>query len=53
MSDPVFEALNRAAEEVTPSDLDYSIAHLRKHRKDYEAGVKPKKRATGSLPGTV
>ncbi len=43
MSDPVLEALNRAAEEVTPSDLDHIIAHLRKHRKDYEGGVKPKK----------
>ena len=43
MSDPVLEALNRAAEEVTPADLDRIIAHLRKHRKDYEAGVKPKK----------
>jgi hypothetical protein len=43
MNDPVFEALNRAAEEVTPQDIDDIIAYLRKSRKDYESGVKPKK----------
>ena len=43
MSDPVFEALNRAAEEVTPQDIDDIIAYLRRSRKDYESGVKPKK----------
>jgi hypothetical protein len=43
MNDPVFEALNRAAEEVTPQDIDDIIAYLRRSRKDYESGVKPKK----------
>jgi hypothetical protein len=43
MSDPVFEALNRAAEEVSPQDIDDIIAYLRRSRKDYESGVKPKK----------
>jgi hypothetical protein len=43
MNDPVFEALNRAAEEVTPKDIDDIIAYLRRSRKDYESGVKPKK----------
>lgn len=43
MSDPVFEALNRAADEVSPQDIDDIIAYLRKSRKDYESGVKPKK----------
>ena len=43
MSDPVFEALNRAADEVTPQDIDDIIAYLRRSRKDYESGVKPKK----------
>jgi hypothetical protein len=41
--DPVFEALNRAAEEVSPQDIDDIIAYLRRSRKDYESGVKPKK----------
>jgi len=43
MNDPVFEALNRAAEEVSPQDIDDIIAYLRRSRKDYESGVKPKK----------
>jgi len=43
MNDSVFEALNRAADEVTPQDIDDIIAYLRKSRKDYESGVKPKK----------
>jgi hypothetical protein len=43
MNDPVFEALNRAAEEVTPQDIDDIIAYLRKSRSNYESGVKPKK----------
>ena len=43
MSDPVFEALNRAADEVSPQDIDDIIAYLRRSRKDYESGVKPKK----------
>ncbi len=43
MNDPVFEALNRAADEVSPQDIDDIIAHLRRSRKDYESGVKPKK----------
>jgi len=42
-NDPVFEALNRATEEVTPQDIDDIIAYLRRSRKDYESGVKPKK----------
>jgi len=43
MNDPVFEALNRAAEEVSPQDIDDIITYLRRSRKDYESGVKPKK----------
>jgi hypothetical protein len=43
MQDPVLEALSRAAEEVTPDDLDNIIAYLRKSKKDYESGAKPKK----------
>lgn len=43
MNDPVLEALNRAAEEVTPQDLDKIILYLRKSKKDYESGAKPKK----------
>jgi hypothetical protein len=43
MNDPVFEALNRAADEVSPQDIDDIIAYLRRSRKDYESGVKPKK----------
>jgi len=43
MNDPVFEALNRAADEVTPQDIDDIITYLRKSRKDYESGVKAKK----------
>lgn len=43
MNDPVLEALNRAAEEVTPADVDQVIAYLRKTRQNYESGVKPKK----------
>jgi len=43
MSDPVLEALNRAADEVTPEDIDTIIAYLRKSRRDFDAGLKPKK----------
>jgi hypothetical protein len=43
MDDPVLEALNRAADEVTPVDIDNIIAYLRKQRANFEAGVKPKK----------
>ena len=43
MSDPVLEALNRAADEVSPQDLDTIIDYLRKARRDFDAGVKPKK----------
>ena len=43
MSDPVLEALNRAADEVTPEDIDTIIAYLRKARRDFDGGIKPKK----------
>ena len=43
MNDPVFEAINRAANENSPQDLDLVIAELRKQRANYESGVKPKK----------
>ena len=42
-ADPVLEALNRAAEEVTPDDIDRIIAYLRRSRGAYERGEKPKK----------
>ena len=41
--DPVLDALNRAADEVTPDDINKCIAYLRKHRADWAAGVKTKK----------
>lgn len=41
--DPVLEALNRAAEEVTPQDIDHIIVYLRKARGAWEKGEKPKK----------
>jgi len=41
--DPVLEALNRAAADVTPQDLDLQIAYLRKQRGQWESGEKPKK----------
>ncbi|HEX9613646.1 MAG TPA: hypothetical protein VGA05_08530 [Candidatus Bathyarchaeia archaeon] len=44
MNDPVLEALNRSAEEVTPQDIDQIIAYLRKSKKDFESGAKPKKK---------
>jgi phage terminase Nu1 subunit (DNA packaging protein) len=44
MSDnPVREALNRAADEVTPEDIDEIIKYLRKHRAHIAAGGKAKK----------
>jgi len=43
MNDPILETLNRAAEELTPSDIDSIIAYMRKQRANFEAGVKPKK----------
>lgn len=43
MQDPVLLALNTAAEEHTPEMIESIIAYLRKHRKDYQAGAKPKK----------
>ena len=43
MNDPVLEALNRAADEVEPEDIDKIIAYLRKTRAQFESGVKPKK----------
>jgi len=43
MQDPILEALNRSAEEVTPQDIDQIIAYLRKSKKDFESGAKPKK----------
>lgn len=60
MSDPVLEALNRAAEEVTPADIDKIIAYLRKARTGGKAptksGAEPvdlveKLRAAGALAG--
>jgi hypothetical protein len=43
MNDPILEALNRAAEELTPQDIDTLIAYYRKTRSQYESGAKPKK----------
>jgi hypothetical protein len=43
MSDPILETLNRAAEELTPQDIDTIIAYMRKQRTNFESGVKPKK----------
>lgn len=43
MADPVFEALNRAALECTPEDIDIQIAYLRKAKLQLDSGVKPKK----------
>jgi hypothetical protein len=43
MNDPVLEALNRAADEVSPEDIDQIIAYLRKTRQNFELGIKPKK----------
>jgi len=43
MSDPVLEALNRAAEEMSPADIDVVIAYLRKTKKSFDFGAKPKK----------
>jgi hypothetical protein len=47
MDDPVNEALNRAALEVTPVDIDNIIAFLRKSKASYEKGEKPKKEGEG------
>jgi hypothetical protein len=43
MTDPVLEALNRAAEEVTPADIDIVIDYLRKAKGQWDRGEKPKK----------
>lgn len=43
MNDPILEALNRAAEEMSPADIDAVIAHLRKTKLAYDRGEKPKK----------
>lgn len=43
MMDPVLLALQVAAEERTPQHIDAIISYLRSHRKDYQAGAKPKK----------
>jgi hypothetical protein len=43
MTDIVLEALNRAAEEHTPEDIDAIIAFLRKSQAAYSAGKKPEK----------
>lgn len=48
MSDPVLEALNRAADETTPEDIERIIAYLRKSRAQYEGGAKPKKEGAAS-----
>jgi len=49
MSDPVLEALNRAAEERTPEDVERVIAYLRKTRQNHDAGIKTKKETDISL----
>lgn len=43
MDDPVQLALNRAAEEVTPEDIEHVIQYLRAHRAQHLSGVKVKK----------
>jgi len=43
MADPVLEALNRAAEELSPADIDNVIAYLRRTKKSSDSGAKPKK----------
>jgi hypothetical protein len=45
MIDNVLEALNRAATEYQPGDIDTIIAHYRHARANYEGGVKPKAEA--------
>lgn len=47
--DPVLEALNRAAEECSPQDIDNVIAYLRKSRAAWENGEKPKKNDAPAL----
>ena len=39
-ADPVLEALNRQAEEVTPEDIDHIIAYLRKQKGQWDKGEK-------------
>lgn len=43
MSDPVLEALNRAADEHTPEDLVNIIAFLRRGKANFDGGKKPEK----------
>jgi hypothetical protein len=45
MIDNVLEALNRAADELSPADIDTIIKHYRHARANYEGGVKPKAEA--------
>lgn len=39
-NDPIFEALNRAADECSPEDIDTIIAYIRKSKAAYERGEK-------------
>lgn len=43
MNDPVHEALNRAADECSPEDIDEIIKFIRNSKASYERGEKPKK----------
>ena len=47
--DPVLEALNRAAAEISALDIDHIIAYLRKQRGAWEKGEKPKKNEAPKL----
>jgi len=48
--DPTLEALNRAAAEMTPQDIDLIIAYQRKQRGAWERGERPKKGDGGNSP---
>lgn len=53
MDDPILEALNRRAEEMTPEDIDRVIAYLRKGHQAHEKGEKGAKPDASNLLATL
>lgn len=51
--DPVLEALNRSASEMTPEDIDKVIAYLRRSHHAHEKGEKAPKAEGTSLLATL